>query len=39
MYYTSAYHHDWGPDAAAGVYYYLLRQGSTVYKGHLEVIR
>ncbi|UOQ52311.1 gliding motility-associated C-terminal domain-containing protein [Hymenobacter cellulosivorans] len=39
VYHTSAYHHDWGADAAAGVYYYLLRQGSTVYKGHLEVVR
>lgn len=41
VYHTSAYHHDWGKDAAAGQYYYLLRQAATnsTYKGWLEVIR
>ncbi|GAB2859239.1 hypothetical protein GCM10027044_19280 [Hymenobacter ruber] len=41
VYHTNAYHHDWGKDAAAGQYYYLLRQAATntSYKGWLEVIR
>ena len=41
VYHTRAYRHDWGPDAAAGTYYYLLRQAATnvTYKGWLEVMR
>ncbi|WP_394368517.1 T9SS type B sorting domain-containing protein [Hymenobacter qilianensis] len=35
------YAHEWGAQAAAGVYYYVLRLTSTgtVYRGWLEVIR
>ncbi|MDO7853734.1 T9SS type B sorting domain-containing protein [Hymenobacter convexus] len=38
---TAAYRHDWGADAAPGVYYYILRQATTgaTYKGWLEVAR
>jgi CHU_C Type IX secretion signal domain/FG-GAP-like repeat/Bacterial Ig-like domain len=41
VYTTPAYQNDWGADAAAGVYYYLLQQAGTAitYKGWLEVIR
>ena len=39
VYTTAAYEHDWGAEASAGVYYYLLWQGSTRYKGTLEVFR
>jgi hypothetical protein len=36
---TAAYQHDWGSTAAPGLYYYLLRQASTIYKGWLEVAK
>ena len=38
---TVDYHHDWGNDAPAGVYYYLLSQPATTtsYKGWVEVVR
>jgi hypothetical protein len=36
---TPAYAQDWGRQAAPGVYYYLLRQASAVYKGWVEVVR
>ncbi len=36
---TPAYAHDWGHDAAPGLYYYLLRQANVTYKGWLEVVR
>nr|WP_262904640.1 gliding motility-associated C-terminal domain-containing protein [Hymenobacter lucidus] len=39
VYATGIYRHDWGADAAPGVYYYVLRQGAIRYTGHLEVIR
>ncbi|WP_165822038.1 gliding motility-associated C-terminal domain-containing protein [Hymenobacter edaphi] len=39
VYRTADYRHDWGADAPPGVYYYLLRQGATSYKGRLEVVR
>jgi hypothetical protein len=41
VYDAPVYHHDWGGDAEAGVYYYFLRHvsTSTTYKGWLEVIR
>ena len=41
VYQSGAYRNDWGSTAAAGVYYYLLRQSSTgvQYKGTVEVIR
>lgn len=37
----SDYQSDWGPDAAPGVYYYLLRHQATnrTYKGWVEVIK
>lgn len=38
VYQTEDYHQEWGPEAAPGVYYYVLKQGSTRYKGVLEVI-
>jgi gliding motility-associated-like protein len=39
VYSTSAYANEWGTDAAAGQYYYLLRQAgtTTAYKGWVEV--
>ena len=39
VYATVAYGHDWGADAPAGMYYYLLWQGETRYKGNVEVLR
>lgn len=41
VYTTDAYRNEWGPNAAPGVYYYLLTQlgNSRVYKGWLEVVR
>jgi gliding motility-associated-like protein len=41
VYQTSSYQNEWGPDAAAGVYYYVLRHALTgvAYKGQVEVIR
>ena len=41
VYTTKAYQNDWGPDAPAGIYYYLLQQAgtSTIRKGWLEVLR
>ena len=39
VYATTTYGHDWGAEAAAGVYYYLLRQGSVHYRGTVEVLR
>jgi hypothetical protein len=38
---TDSYGNDWGGEAAAGVYYYLLRQPATAatYTGWLEVTR
>jgi gliding motility-associated-like protein len=41
VYAVPVYHQDWGGDAEAGLYYYLLRHASTAttYKGWLEVIR
>jgi hypothetical protein len=38
VYHTHNYQQDWGAEAAAGLYYYLL-QGQTVSKGWLEVVR
>ena len=38
VYATVDYGHDWGGDAPAGVYYYLLWQGRARYKGTLEVL-
>ena len=41
VYSTPAYRNEWGDTAAAGVYYYLLRQPATgkTYKGWVEVMR
>jgi len=41
VYATGAYRNEWGPEAAPGVYYYVLTQAgrATVYKGWVEVIR
>lgn len=39
VYATAAYGHDWGTEAPAGVYYYLLSQGFIWHKGTLEVFR
>ncbi|WP_354584051.1 gliding motility-associated C-terminal domain-containing protein [Hymenobacter sp. UYCo722] len=39
VYATAAYGHDWGAEAPAGVYYYLLWQGPVRYRGTLEVFR
>jgi gliding motility-associated-like protein len=41
VYHTNAYRQEWGKDAPAGNYYYLLRHPATnvSYKGWLEVIR
>ncbi|WP_171025706.1 T9SS type B sorting domain-containing protein [Hymenobacter jeollabukensis] len=39
VYRTADYRHDWGADAPPGTYFYRLRQGSTAYKGQLEVVR
>ncbi|GAA4349553.1 hypothetical protein GCM10023185_06390 [Hymenobacter saemangeumensis] len=41
VYSTSAYRNDWGAEAAAGLYYYLLENTATrhSYKGWVEVIR
>jgi len=38
---TTSYRHDWGADAAPGLYYVLLRNPGTgyTYKGWLEVLR
>jgi gliding motility-associated-like protein len=38
VYQNPNYQHEWGTDAAPGLYYYIL-QGQTTYKGWLEVIR
>jgi len=41
IYHTTTYQQDWGTEAGAGVYYYVLRQERTnsLYKGWLQVIR
>lgn len=41
VYNTSAYQNNWGDQAAAGMYYYLLRRNDngTNYKGWVEVLR
>jgi hypothetical protein len=41
VYHTDAYLQDWGDEATAGLYYYLLRQDqtNTSYRGWLEVVR
>ncbi|MBO2008369.1 gliding motility-associated C-terminal domain-containing protein [Hymenobacter negativus] len=41
VYHTTAYHQEWGRDAAPGLYYYILRRPivNVLYKGWLEVIR
>jgi gliding motility-associated-like protein len=39
VYRNHDYRHDWGPEIAAGVYFYLLQQGPTRHKGTLEVVR
>ncbi|WP_170061818.1 SBBP repeat-containing protein [Hymenobacter chitinivorans] len=42
VYQTEAYQNDWGPDAAPGVYYYLLRPAAgsgEATRGWLEVVR
>ena len=41
VYATAAYQNNWGDQAAAGVYYYLLRRNdaTTSYKGWVEVLR
>lgn len=41
VYATTAYANEWGPEAAAGIYYYVLRHPVTGvrYKGSVEVIR
>lgn len=41
VYHTSNYQQEWGKDAPAGVYYYILRRPivNVLYKGWLEVIR
>ncbi|OGX84467.1 hypothetical protein BEN47_16365 [Hymenobacter lapidarius] len=39
VYTAAAYGHDWGAEAPAGVYYYLLWQGATRYRGTVEVFR
>ncbi|NVO30353.1 gliding motility-associated C-terminal domain-containing protein [Hymenobacter lapidiphilus] len=37
---AGAYQNDWGAEAAAGTYYYILQQaGFPIYKGWLQVIR
>lgn len=40
VYQTERYLNDWGPNAAPGVYYYMLRRGATnsTLKGWLEVV-
>jgi gliding motility-associated-like protein len=38
VYQNRNYQHEWGADAAPGLYYFIL-QGQTTYKGWLEVIR
>lgn len=41
VYATDAYRNEWGPNAAPGIYYYLLTQpgNASVYKGWVEVVR
>jgi methionine-rich copper-binding protein CopC len=41
VYSTKTYHNEWGTNALAGIYYYVLGQANqpAVYKGWLEVIR
>ncbi|GAB3574457.1 T9SS type B sorting domain-containing protein [Hymenobacter daeguensis] len=41
VYHTTNYQQEWGRDAPAGVYYYILRRPivNVLYKGWLEVIR
>lgn len=41
IYTTADYQSDWGAEAVAGIYYYLLRHQATnrTYKGWLEVVR
>jgi hypothetical protein len=41
VYHTAAYHQEWGPDAPAGIYYYIVRRPivGVTYKGWVEVIR
>lgn len=41
VYESPAYRNEWGPEAPAGVYYFLLRQATTglFYKGYVEIIR
>jgi hypothetical protein len=41
VYHTNAYRQEWGRDAPAGTYYYILRRPivNVLYKGWLEVIR
>ena len=41
VYETAAYQNDWGDQAAAGVYYYLLRRdgAAAAYRGWVEVVR
>jgi hypothetical protein len=39
VYRSSDYHNEWGAEAAAGLYYYLLRSPTAVHKGWVEVVR
>lgn len=41
LYSAANYQHEWGADAAVGLYYYVLRapQAGPVYKGWVEVVR
>jgi hypothetical protein len=41
VYTTNAYRNEWGENAAAGIYYYLLTrpEGAAIHKGWVEVVR
>jgi hypothetical protein len=38
-YRSADYRNDWGAEAAAGLYYYVLRTATATYKGWVEVVR
>lgn len=38
-YRSADYHNDWGAEATAGLYYYVLRTATATYKGWVEVVR
>jgi hypothetical protein len=39
VYRSADYHNEWGAEAAAGLYYYVLRSSTAVHKGWVEVVR